>query len=166
MPCALRRYSRGATQLCFPVESTLVRIPMICAALITGAEARRRLLSFSGRPPEPIHSLPTGRRSTVGGSLCCAAGELLFSIAGFSMALSYNARRILSRGTFVFKLFFQGRVFPEALYNSYHSSWVMVTSAARAISFILSGRTDPMMGCMAAGWRRIQAMARPVGVMP
>ena len=37
---------------------------------------------LSERPPESIHILRTHRRLTLGGSLCRAAGKLLFSIAG------------------------------------------------------------------------------------
>ena len=58
-------------------SGTLIRIPVICAAWITGAVARRRLRgdTLSERPPEPIHLPDADRRLTVSGSLCRASRQ-------------------------------------------------------------------------------------------
>ena len=84
--------------------STLIRIPMICAAGITGAVARRCLLALlSERPPESIHILRTHRRSTIGGSLCRAKGKLLFSF--ISVKIRYPQSGIPVNTRIVFCLY-------------------------------------------------------------
>ena len=60
----------------------------------------------------------------------------------------------------------QGRLLPVAQYRSYHSFRVMVTSAALAMSRMRSALTEPTTGWILALWRRIQAMAIAVEVMP
>ena len=58
-----------------------------------------------------------------------------------------------------------GRILPASRYSAYQSSRLSSTSDACAISLIRPTFIVPAITWIFAGWRKIQAEAKPVGVV-
>lgn len=83
----LRRYTRGATQLCVPSLKGKNTISLShthdMRRLDNGCEIPFLPTRFRENPPEAIRSTRMHRRPTLSGSLCHAVMKVLFSVTGF-----------------------------------------------------------------------------------